>query len=960
MRYLGSVLSLLVAILGFGSYVTASANEDVGFVADIARDSALRYGVLDNSLTYYIRHNARPKGQADFYIVSDVGSIQEADDQQGLAHFMEHMAFNGTKNLPGKQIINYLECNGVKFGANLNAYTSWDVTVYMMKDVPVSRQPVVDSLLLILHDWAGFIEPQVEEIDKERGVIKEELRTRDNADWRSTMALIGALGRETRYAERNIIGHLDYLESFEPEVLLRFYEEWYRPDYQAIIIVGDVDVDAVERQVKKLFSELKPAAVDAPQKEVVRVVDSKELFVEIFADPEMQSSSVQYYITFDAPSKEELATVDAARLSVENSLIRLMQNERIAEVVLGKDSPILGGSMSHGRVGVIPTLSATAYSGESVEGGLESGLAEVVTQMERTRRYGFSQGEFERAKSNLLRSSKRQYLNSGDRTNNSFINGYISNYRFGAAVPSAEDRWKIDSALISRATLADVNRRVGEIFRDDNHLLFVTSPLKDGLEIPTEKRLRQVVDSVRVADVGRYVDKEVGASLLSEAQVARIDAISGGAEAVAVVSESRNKMLESVEWRLSNGIDVVVKPTKLRADEVVLSISTDGGASLISDEDYFAASMLLYFMGRAGVADYSAIELSRQLSGRIATLRTSVSDYSHGFEGGSSPNDLETLMQLVYLRFMEPRFDESDLENLKRALRSRIENQMSDPDYVVGVRFDEVAYDNNSRMGAMTVEMIDNLQISALERVWDKLYRDADNFRFTFVGNVDVAKLQPLVERYLGALNVCPYNVEMNYQEDGIRPVKGVVSDRFELKMEQPKAAVRMLISGESLGYSMKNYVTSIYLKMALDNLLLENVREEMGGTYGVRTGLSLARRPYENYKLSISYDTNAEMVEDMQRAVLAQLETIAEVGVSQEQIGKSREYLLKSYGNMLERNSGWLSVINGYYSKAKLDYLSDYEKIVKAMQSKDIQKMAAKILKEGNLVEVIMIPEKE
>ncbi|MFI3290062.1 MAG: insulinase family protein [Rikenellaceae bacterium] len=934
---------LLLALTLSGQWLFAS---DAG--ALVPRDPEVRQGILSNSLSYYIRHNARPKGQADFYILSDVGAIQEDDDQQGLAHFLEHMAFNGTKNLPGKELIEYLESIGVKFGANLNASTSWDYTVYMMKDVPVLRAGVIDSALLILHDWAGFIEPQVAEIDKERGVIKEELRTRDGASWRSTMALIGALGRGTKYEERNLIGYLDYLSTFEPEALTRFYHEWYTPNHQAIIIVGDVDVDKVEAEIKRRFEDLAPAAADAPQKEVIVVADNEEPIVEIFTDPEMQYSSIQYFIKRPAQSKDRESRMTSMRKAIEEAFIMQMQGDRLDEVAMSADAPILGGGMSLGRVGVIPTMEATTYAVQAPEGEIEDALREVVEQMERTRRYGFESGEFERARQNLMSSSRNAYLNRADRTNNSFVGRYISNYRFGTPIPSAEEEWKIDSVLIATASLDVVNHRVKSLFSDDNHVVMVNAPQKEGLSVPTAQQILQIIDEVQASDITKYEDQELSGELILDNTALK------GSE---VVETLTNESYQTTEWILSNGVKVVVKPTTLKADEVLLYATSDGGASVLDDASYFEGRLLPYVMSQSGVADFNAVSLSRQLSGKIASLSLMVGGYEHGLNGRATPADLETLLQLVYLNFVDPRFDEVDFETFRRQMRANIENQMSDPDFIASRRFAEVAYSDNLRARPFDLEVVDGLNFSTFEAVHDKLFSDADNFRFTIVGNVDLESLKPLVERYIGSLPVDSSSKKMVYRDDNVRAQSGELRDDFTTAMEQPKVGVQMLLSGEGLEYNLRNRVVASYLNAALDDLLLKSVREELGGTYGVRANLSIQRAPYEHYSLSISYDTNEEQFEELQSTIFEQLEILATDGATAEQMNKSREFMLKNFGNTKEHNSGWLSYINRLYGDG-FDYIKDYTQIVESVSSAQISQMMQTILDGGNRIEVLMHPE--
>ncbi len=946
MKRIYSILSLLLlSFVAFGSELGLVSTPQ----AIIPDDPAVRRGVLKSGLSYYVRHNARPKGQADFYILSDVGAIQEDDDQQGLAHFLEHMAFNGTKNMPDKEIINYLESIGVKFGANLNAATSWDYTIYMMKDLPTQRPNTIDSALLILHDWAGFIEPKNEEIDKERGVIKEELRTRDGASWRSMLSLIAALGRGTKYEHRNLIGSLEGLDSFEAESLVRFYHDWYTPDHQAIIIVGDVDVDYVESQIKSRFKDLPAAARSAPKKEVIEVASNAEPLVNIYSDKEMQYSMVQYFIRRKALANKEASRVDAARKNIEEAFVTMMQNSRIDEVVMSPDATIVSGGMSLGRVGVIPTMEATVYAAQSPEGGIREALQEVVTQMERTRRYGFQSGEFERAREDLMSSVRSSYLNRNDRTNNSFINRYVNNYRFGEAIPSAEMEWQIDSTLIASMSLDEVNRRVSRLFSDDNHVVSVVLPDKEGLLIPTEELLLETIETIRNGDVGQYEDSVSSDRLLSDT-----DRLFGAD----VVEESTNSDFGTTEWQLANGATIVVRPSTLKADEVILNGYSAGGRSVLDDEQYLSGLMLSSLMSNSGIGEYSAVELTKVLSGKMAGLSTYVSEHSHGVRGRSTPADIETLLQLLYLNFAAPRFSDSDFETFRRRVRSNNENQATDPDYLAERRYAEVVYNGAKRKMPLSIEMIDSLRLADFVKTHQVLFSDVDNFRFTIVGNVDLEVLKPLVELYIGSLKSDLTNEKMSERDLGVRAVKGIVQDNFDVKMEQPKVGVQMLYWGEGIDYSLRNSVIMSYFKAALDDLLLESVREELGGTYGVGVSMSIAKRPFEYYRVSLRYDTNEEQIDHMQDTIIKQLERIATEGVAKERMDKTREYLLKSFGNTKEHNSGWLGYINSLYVN-DIDYLADYEKVILEITSDDVRNIAQKILSDENRVEVIMHPKK-
>ena len=407
-------LSAFAALVAFAAVAQLSTQPALPV---IPQDPAVRTGQLENGMKYYIRHNNKQKGLADFYIIHNVGAIQEEDNQQGLAHFLEHMAFNGTTNLPGKMLIEWCEKVGIKFGANLNAGTSWDYTQYLMKDVPVSRQGVVDTAMLILHDWSHFITLDNEEIDKERGVIQEELRTRDGASWRSTINLLKNLYKGTKYEHRNLIGHLDGLQSFTYDDIKSFYHKWYRPDYQAVVVVGDIDVDKLEAQVKSLMADIPAPAADAASKETIVVPNNEEPIISIFEDPEMLESDITLYIKRAAMPIEYNNTIIAEKLSLINSIGGVMANARLSEIATKPNAPFTQAHMGNGGVGICPTLDALILGVTTKDNELANGFAAALVELERIRRHGFTEGELERAKAQVLRREEQAYTNRNDRMN---------------------------------------------------------------------------------------------------------------------------------------------------------------------------------------------------------------------------------------------------------------------------------------------------------------------------------------------------------------------------------------------------------------------------------------------------------------------------------------------------------------------------------------------------------------
>lgn len=933
-------------MLAAAVFAAGSAMAQFDPMQPIPADKEVRTGRLDNGLTYYIRHNEKPKGQADFYILHNVGAIQEEDDQQGLAHFLEHMAFNGTKNLPGKQLIEYLETVGVKFGYNLNAGTSWDQTVYNISDVPTSRQGIIDSAMLILHDWSHFIALRPEEIDSERGVIMEELRTRDGASWRSTMKLLQALGKGTRYEHRNLIGYLDGLKSFEHDALERFYKKWYRPDYQAIVIVGDLDAEATEARLKSLMADIPAPAADAAQKEVIVVPDNEEPIVSIYTDPEMQGSRVQLFIKRPAMPTQMNDKVAWEVVNVIESFLTTMENARLQEIAMQPDAPFLGAGMGSGDViGIIPTLNATAFTAMTQDGKLAEGFEALYTEMEKIRRHGFTQSEFERAQENLMRQVERTYANRNDRTNEQFVNIYLENYRKNEPMPDAETEWKLDSMLIKMLNVETVNAFAKETIQPTNQVIVITAPEKEGIENPTEEEILAIREKVTASEIEAYEDDVVKEPLIPEGTQLKGSPVKKTVE---------NKEYGATVWTLANGTQIVVKPTKFKADEVRMNAQSKGGLSILPDAEYYMGEMMPAVSSMSGVGKFSATELRKQLSGKSATVQPSVGEYASAVNASCSPKDIETMLQLVYLNFTQPRFDRNDYDNLMKMLRTQLENAKSNPDFQMQEKVIDVLYGHNPRRQVISTELLDEFSFEALPAIYKKLYPDGNSFRFTFVGNIDPETLKPLVEKYIGSIPAS--KKPMTFADDKAYPVKGEVTEDFRTPMQQPKVSVNYTFTGD-MDYSLENKAALSFLTQALNSRYLVSIREEKGGTYGVQVYGSTDWIPRETYTMTIAFDTNAEMADELCEIILKELRTIAEEGPLTEDIEKHREFMLKNWKNSLDENGPWMQYLQAKYGSG-LDYLAGQEQAIRSLTNADVQALAKKILDDGNMVKVVMRPE--
>ncbi len=936
------LLFLFVALVV--SVATISAQP---MVEQLPLDPAVRIGKLDNGMTYYIRHNEKPKGQASFYIYHDVGAVQEDDDQQGLAHFLEHMAFNGTKNLPAKAMIERLEAAGVQFGLNLNAATSWDYTKYEIKDLPVTAENV-DLALLILHDWSQFIALEPTEIDSERGVIMEELRTRDGAMLRAQNDMLQNLFKGTIYERRNLIGYLDGLQSFDHTALEAFYKKWYRPEYQAIVIVGDVDVDEVEAKIKTLMADIPASSADAAKKEVISVPATEKPIISIFADKEMTRSGVMMFARREALPKEYRNTIVGYSYDLIKTFASVMMNARFEEIAQAADATILGGGMSEGGIGICPTMESTAFSVTAHDGRIDDAFRTMYTEMERMRRYGFTAGEFERAKQEILRWAERSYANRNDVSNEAYVERCIAHFATGDLMMDAETEWQLAQMFINSLTVEQINQAYAEMAKpNENLVILARSPKKDGVNIPTEEELLAIIAEVEASNVEPYNDNTVIEPLIDPTTK-----LNGSK----VKATSYNESLGFTEWTLKNGIKVVVRPSTLKADEVIISAHSKGGCSMLSDEEYYHGQFLGMVMSQSGLGKFSATELNKQLAGKSAWASTAVAAYEHAINAGGSPKDIETILQLVYLNFTSPRFDEGDLNNLKKMYAPYFANMEQDPNYICSKELQKTLFNNHYRQQITSAAQIEALNIATLQSVHSQLYGYADDFRFVIVGNVDLETLKPLVEKYIGSLPTSK-KVEYAVVDDGVRTAKGEVTNDFRTPMQQPKVSVRLNYTG-AIENNAKNRLIVDLLGRALDSRYMVSIREEKGGTYGVGVGGSIDKYPVETYQLSIGFDTNEALADELIEICDAEIRKIAENGPLADDIAKSKEFLQKNYNNVLESNNGWISAISRYYDEG-YNYKDEYLGILDSVTADDVKAFAQKLLDDGNRTLVVMRPER-
>ncbi len=935
----------LITIIAFAALaimgVQAQGNP---MMAPLPQDPELRKGVLPNGLTYYIRHNAKPENQADFYIYDRVGAVQEEDLQIGLAHFLEHMAFNGTKNFPEKNMINYLESVGVKFGANLNAWTAMEQTQYMMQGVPLTDPSVVDNVLLILHDWAYYITLAEEEIDNERGVIIEELRTRQDASWRIREKSAPYLYGDTKYAKRNIIGTEERLKSFTYDELRDFYHRWYNTSNQCIVVVGDFDVDEMEQKVIATMSDI-PAVENPEAIEYIPIPVNEKPAIGIFTDPELTESSVEFIVRSEPMPNELNNTVVYELYSLLDSFLSSIVNERLNDIAQKPGAPFIGAGYYAGNI--TRSMDILEFYAQPREGEMLRAFEAIYAEFEKVRRFGFTPSEFERAQTNIMRRNQQSYDRRNDRRNSEFVGRYTSNFSKNTPIYSVEDEWQIDSTLIASLDLNTLNQYAQQMkFAPVNHVVLMSQPEKEGLALPTVEEVEGVIATVNAAELQPYADNSVKKPLIPEGTKLK------GSK---VKTTSADKFGNTV-WTLKNGVKVVVKPTDFKADEISMRAQVKGGSSLIATEDMAMADQLSTFIAYQGVGEFSMTDLNKQLAGKAVGVHPILSASNHGMGASCSPKDLETMLQLVYLYATSPRFDEDAFNLVKEQLVDAYANIESDPSYALQRELYATVYDQPERVKVRTAEDMKNLSFEQFQKVYKQLYSNPDDFTFYFVGNFKEAELKPLVEKYLGSLKktkgTTTYNTENLIGYQG-----GDRTHRFQAAMEMPKTAIYYALSGE-MEVNLKNKITLSILDQLLDIRYTAVVREEMGATYGVSCSGQISSLPEKpDYLLMIDFDTKPEIADAARGALLPEIEKIATEGPVAEDVAKIKEYMTKERADAVKQNGNWMNwILNA--DQNGVDYTTGYEEILASITGEDVKAMAAKILADNNILRLIMDPQ--
>ena len=907
-------------------------------------DPNVRIGKLDNGLTYYLRKNNLPANRADFYIAQKVGSIQEEENQRGLAHFLEHMCFNGTTHFPGDALKQYLERIGVKFGENLNAYTSVDETVYNISNVPVNTPGAVDSCLLILHDWSNDLTLDPKEIDKERGVINEEWRTRMSAMQRFQEKLLPAMFAGTKYATCFPIGTMDVVMNFKPQTLRDYYEKWYRPDLQGIVVVGDIDVDAVEAQIKKLFADV-PAQPNAAKREYYPVNDNKEPIVLIARDKEHPHIQAIVFNKHKATPNSEKVKIGYLVENYATNLINNMLNARLNELLQEANPPYIYAGSYDGDFFVAKTKQAFTGIVVCKEDAVESGIATLLREMERARRFGFTESEYQRARAEYLRNLESAYNERDKRKNDEYINEYVRHFLDNEPIPGIENEYGIISQIAPSIPVEPLNMMMQTLVTDTNQVVAIFGPEKENLKMPTEDAIKKILHDVKAEELAPYVDKVSDEPLMKETP-------KGGK----IISEQKDDVFGTTMLTLSNGVKVIIKKTDFKADEIIMKGVSLGGSSLFPDSEIININGL-DAVSVGGLGNFSTVDLEKILAGKRASVGYGIGDKTESVNGYCSPKDFETMMQLTYLTFTAPRRDDDAFASYKNRNKAAWLNQEMNPMTAFG---DSVTY--ALRMGhprtlRIKSDMVDKMNYDKILAMYQDRFKDASDFTFIFVGNVDIEEMKPLIAEYLGALP--SINRKESFKDNKIEYRKGVYKNEFIREQETAKASNFVCFTG-TCKYDLKNTILMDMTCQVMDLVYTEKVREDEGGTYSVYVGGNLSKYPKEIAGLQVIFDTAPSKREKLMKIIFAEIEHIAKEGPSETNLNKVKEFMLKKHTEDLKENSYWMGSIDEYLFTG-MNPVKDYEQMVNSITAKDIQKFADDLFKQKNEVEVSMIsPEKE
>ena len=928
-RFFISLALIFVALTTFGQTV-------------LPVDPNVRIGKLDNGLTYYIRHNSQPAQRAEFYLATNVGAFQEEDDQDGLAHFLEHMCFNGTKNFPGKTLLEYLQGIGAEFGRNINASTGFEQTQYMLNNIPIIREGIIDSCLLVLHDYAHYVTCAPEEIDAERGVILEERRSRRDANWRIFERLLPYYYGDTKMARRTLIGGEEQLKTFKYESLTNFYRKWYNPDMQAVVVVGDFDVDMMEQKIKSTFSSI-PAPEVPTVKPVIPIPGNEKPVVAVITDPEATSSSIQLIWRSEAMPKEYASTDVAFMTDIIKIIIGDAFAERMEAITASSTAPFISGNL--GISSLVEGTDAVMSEVTFKDGEYKKALEAFYTEIERIKRYGITEGELERAKMELISSAERGVEAAPTRKSPQLVYPILSHFFNNNYMLEPEVELQLVQAVCAQLPAMVFQQIIQQLITEENMVIAYTAPEREGLAHPTEAELLAIIGQVKASEIAAPVEETSNEPLLDA------NAIKAGK-----IKKEKESAYGASEWTLSNGVKVVYLPTAHKNDEVQVRVVMNGGRSLIETAELpsFDDNVWALYNQNRGLSKFSGVQLKKMLAGKNVRCELNIEKTRHGINLVSTPKDLETAMQLLYLNITEPRFDNEEFLIGINQIKAVLPNLEKMPQLKLQKLIMETLYGGHERVLTINSELVEKANIADFEKASRRLFGNVAGATVYVVGNVDAETLKPLVTKYIASLPGGKKGSKFIDRKEDI--VNGNVVKDEAMVMETPKSTVLQVYTA-NMPYSVKNEVLLDIAKLYLDMVYVETLRESEGGTYGAGVATMCSREPKDVAILQVVFETNPESAEKLSKLAVEGVQKIITEGIPADKFDMIIKNVQKNIPQDRISNGYWGSVLQKYVEFGEM-YDSEYEQAVNTATPEAVVEAVKKLVDADNFIQLIVSPE--
>lgn len=905
-------------------------------------DKEVRIGKLDNGLTYYIRHNEYPKNQVDFYIAQKVGSILEEDDQRGLAHFLEHMCFNGTKNFPGNSMVKWLESVGVKFGYNLNAYTSIDETVYRISSVPTERIGVQDSCLMILSDWADGLLLNGKDIDEERAVIHEEWRSQLPPNMRILEKLLPELYPDSRYGHRLPIGTMEVVDHFPHQALRDYYEKWYRPDLQGIVVVGDIDVDRIEGKIKELFSKIEKP-VNPAERVYYPVADNEKPIVAFGSDKEQDKYVAQIMFKYDALPDSLKGTMADVTTAYLLDMAQMMLQIRLNELGQKADAPFAAASAFYGEFIMAKTKQAFQFAMLPKGNSFDEGLKAVYREALRAKRGGFTATEYARCRTEYLSQLEKAYNNRNQQENKTLAESYVRNFIDKKPIPGIETEYQMMSMIVNQIPVEAVNQVFSQIVSDKNLVVLGMMPAREGESCPKDEDILALLSQVEAENIAPYVDNVKDEPLVSELPAAG-----------KVVKENMLSDFGAKEWILSNGAKVILKKTDFKADEINMMAVAKGGTSVYGNDKAADLMFMPAVLEQHGLGSFTNSELTKLMAGKQVSLKVSLDDYVRRLSGNTTPKDLKTYMEMIYITFTGLTVTPDEFTAMQNLYKGVIQNQAQNPNFVFQKKVQEFLYTSPTKQvfGVSDIEKANREDILSIIR---EQLANAAEFTFVFSGNFDEAELKALVEQYIASLPSVKGKKQELKHNPAVEIKSGNEEKEFSLKMEVPQGSAAVIISGK-MPYSFKNRLMASMSAQIISARLLSEVREKEGAVYSIYTQGSQDRLSEVSVVYQTIFQVKPEKKDRALEIIRSEFEKLAKE-TPVEELDKVKEFMVKQITGDEQTNSYWCSMMAGN-ELLPSEVCVKAEQVIQSITPKEISGYVNEVMKQNNYRVLVMMPE--